>query len=211
MFEAAGARFNNDTGFYELNGLTDLTENDMLSAYRYYTNSPMSGGNGYKGIYKEERKARTFFPKDFTDGYVGFESAFAWCSRLEVVKFSNRGIMHIDKSYAQCFMGCLKLHTILDTIEYLKTATINGTSAFFSCVSLRNVRIKNVNRDLSFSDSPLLSLESLTYLIDNSAAKDSITVTVHPDVYAKLTDPENLEWNALITKATEKQIQFATI
>ncbi len=62
-----------------------------------------------------------------------------------------------------------------------------------------------------FGDSPPLSLESLSYIVTNAVNPRVITITVHPDVYAKLTDPENAEWYAVNTAAQAKQIAFATI
>lgn len=69
---------------------------------------------------------------------------------------------------------------------------------------------------------PRLSLASLRYLVDNAANTAAITVTVHPDVYAKLSGDTTNEaassltadelalWQQLLTDATEKQINFAT-
>ena len=38
----------------------------------------------------------------------------------------------------------------------------------------------------------------------------AITITVHPDVYAKLTDESNADWHALMASAAAKNITFAT-
>ena len=74
----------------------------------------------------------------------------------------------------------------------------------------------------SLSDSPLLSLSTMQYLVSNAANTKVITVTVHPDVYAKLNGDmtneaaaatpadELAQWQALIAQAAEKQITFAT-
>lgn len=45
----------------------------------------------------------------------------------------------------------------------------------------------------------------------NAANTSAITITVHPDVYAKLTDESNAEWYAVLTAAAAKNITFATI
>ena len=39
---------------------------------------------------------------------------------------------------------------------------------------------------------------------------DSHAVSVHPDVYSKLTDEANTEWYQILLDAAEKNIQFAT-
>lgn len=41
--------------------------------------------------------------------------------------------------------------------------------------------------DISFADSPLLSKESLLFMINNCASNATFTITLHPDVYAKCT------------------------
>lgn len=51
----------------------------------------------------------------------------------------------------------------------------------------------------------------MQYMIDNAANTAAITVTVHPDVYAKLSDETNAEWHALLAQAAEKNIIFATL
>ena len=65
-------------------------------------------------------------------------------------------------------------------------------------------------RNFGIKDSPLISLESLQYLITNAANTSPITVTVHADVYAKIQDETNADWHALIASAQEKNITFAT-
>ena len=57
--------------------------------------------------------------------------------------------------------------------------------------------------------APVISSTSLQYLVDNAINETPITVTVHPDVYAKLTDETNVEWYAVNTSAQAKQISFA--
>ena len=53
-------------------------------------------------------------------------------------------------------------------------------------------------------------MESLQYLVNNASNTAPITITVHPDVYAKLTDEANADWYAVNTAAQAKNIAFAT-
>ena len=58
----------------------------------------------------------------------------------------------------------------------------------------------------------LLTLESMRNIVNGKASSmATATVFVHPDVYAKLADPENTEWHKVLTDALEKNISFATI
>ena len=115
---------------------------------------------------------------------------------------------YTDISYAFC--DCINLKKILGIIGF-ESWTANRTSnAFYDCKALEEVKIYHLRSDISFGHSPLLSFQSLDYIVTNAANSNAITITVHPDVYAKLTDETNTEWNALLNTAAEKQITFAT-
>ena len=48
LFEAAGAKYNEATGFYELNGLTDITEAEMVEIY--VQTGTFGCGDNYPGV-----------------------------------------------------------------------------------------------------------------------------------------------------------------
>ena len=79
-------------------------------------------------------------------------------------------------------------------------------------------------RSFSLKDSPLLSLATMQQIASKTAAEgEPFTITVHPDVYAKLTGdttneaaaaltPEELvQWQQVLTDAVAKNISFATV
>lgn len=116
-----------------------------------------------------------------------------------------------DMFYA--FHGCKKLKRIINQIYVYGIQDESFFDHTFSqCILLETVLLYKLSASISFSDSPLLSLESLQYLITNAADKTfiPITVTVHADVYAKIQDESNTDWHALLSAAQEKQITFAT-
>lgn len=90
------------------------------------------------------------------------------------------------------------------------TEESNMYLAFDKCAALEYLLLKVLKVSVSFQDSPLLSLDSLQYLVNNAANTSAITVTVHPTTYAKLTDTSNAQWHAVLTSAAQKQITFAT-
>ena len=79
-----------------------------------------------------------------------------------------------------------------------------------------------IKKSFDVRTSPLLTFSTMQYLVTNAANTSSITVTVHPDVYAKLTGDttnaaaaaltaeELAQWQALVTTANNKHISFAT-
>ena len=58
--------------------------------------------------------------------------------------------------------------------------------------------------------SPNVNLYSVNFVVQKAINTSAITITVHPEVYAKLTDSTNTEWYAVNTAAQAKQIAFAT-
>ena len=85
---------------------------------------------------------------------------------------------------------------------------------------LKDVRVQITNGDiLFFKDSPLLSYESMQYLVDNARNTKAVIVTINPTTYSYLAGTAQPteevggtteEWQALMTTAASKQISFAT-
>lgn len=208
LYVAAGAVYNQNTGFYELNGLTDITEeemkviyvqtnhmdyienmNDVFSALNFRTNL------GFKQV-------RRVYNRTFN-----LKNAFRENKNLEVLKLgdSTNDNWVVKCSDVQDFVYyCRNLKEIIGYIEC--PVVVN----FLYTPLLEEIRFKNIVRDFGIKDSPLISLNSLQYLITNAANTSPITVTVHADVYAKIQDETNVEWHALLTAAEAKQITFAT-
>ena len=81
---------------------------------------------------------------------------------------------------------------------------------FERCERLEEFRLTGLKVNIGFPQNRAISYASMEYLISNAANSNAITITVHPDVYAKLTDEANAEWHALLAAAAEKNITFAT-
>lgn len=109
------------------------------------------------------------------------------------------------------FHTCEKLREIDAILDVSQASNVGAIANFQECKNLEEIRVRRLKTDINFSSSPKLSLASLQYIVDNAANTGPITVTVHPDVYAKLTDEANAEWHVLTALASEKNITFATI
>lgn len=210
LYVAAGAVYNQNTGFYELNELTDITEEQMKVIYvqthgaqrMYNRNNVFEGANTIR--------TNLQFRNNFSIGLDGkFRCDFFNCSVLEVA-YVSPSIMYADNT-AYMFERCPKLKKIIGILDIRNiTSDVNVARMFYQCGLLEHVRISSLKVNISFAYSPLISLESLQYLITNAANTSLITVTVHADVYAKIQDETNAEWHALIETAAAKQITFAT-
>ena len=209
LYVAAGAVYNEKTGFYELNGLTDITEEQMKLVY--VTSNPTKRVTDLCSVFASS-SIRTNLPFLNRGGYKPIDcyAAFVNCSNLEVVALGvEDGVIFYPTRIPYMFHNCIKLRTVIGVLDCGNTNQPND-KAFANCRALENIRLNKLKYSISFGNSPLLSLKSMQYLITNAANTSSVTVTVHADVYAKIQDETQTEWHALIETAAAKQITFAT-
>lgn len=207
LFEAAGAVYNPETGLYSLSGLDDLTEEQILESY---VDTMLQVGN----YPMRSTRIRTFFPIPYTQDLRFWYFA---ASNLESVQI--RKVMSVNAYSIDQFCGyCSKLKKVLDIIN---VENVSGTSfsIFPHSPLVEYFRIKNLKKNAVISDCPLLTLDTVSYLVDNAANTSAITITVHPTTYGYLTgtiEPTEQvggtteEWQQIVTDAAEKQITFAT-
>lgn len=212
LYVAAGAVYNEQTGFYELNGLTDITEEQMREIYNQ-TNH-VTRQTDLSGMFVNTNNIRTNYPFKIDGGYkrIPCYATFVRCTNMEVVAFTkSTNDVFYSSRVIYLFQYCRKLKEVIGIIrmDYVDSSE-KYDNMFYQCTSLVRVSLRGVKYDISFSDSPLISLESLQFLITNAANTSAITVTVHADVYAKIQDESQADWHALIASAQEKNITLAT-
>lgn len=228
IYEACGAVWNEETGYYELNGLTDITEeeilNDWLLSYGLFPNPS----------YKAYRLKRTNFPPvSYMQVYYGNDFLFSMCgSSGEVFNLwpldRNGGVPTSEDKFGFFYPTKLSnslnsnrnLREVLGFIDMSRCTIRNGINFAIICPELREIRILNLDNNINFAlDSPLLSYESVKCLVDNAAATAPRIVTINPTTYSYLAGTAQPteevggtteEWQALMTTAAGKQISFAT-
>lgn len=184
--------YNRDTGYFELNGLTDITEAQMRVIMR-----ESSGANYLCDYCHSFGEARTFLPVRNSRGSWGHgaDHAFARCANLEVLDFDNSVYVGIS---GNSFNGCIKLREIrngkLITNAYSKDA--------LNLQNLESFKARIVS-DFNLSNASKVTYDSIEYMVSNAINTSPIIVTLHPTAFARLTDD-------LIAQAAEKQITFAT-
>lgn len=82
----------------------------------------------------------------------------------------------------------------------------------FRASNFKTIYLCPKSQFVSFSDCSLLffGCQQLVTIVGGMTFTSAITITVHADVYAKLTDPQQADWYAVNTAAQGKQISFAT-
>lgn len=223
--EAAGddgyARMDNGVFDCKLNGVP-LTYEEAIEVYASY---PLSKHrNPTRQAMFSGSRDKTLFPIN-TDSFLAtnYIETFLSCHNLVAVKFitaSNNPIVAIS-SAQNMFKNCESLKYIYGVLAF--TSNVNVSGAFDFCLSLEEVRIKDLAKSLDLASSPKLSLDSVAFMVQNAANTTAITVTVHADVFAKLTgdttneasaaltEEELAQWAQVLTDALEKNITFATV
>ena len=222
LFNAAAgsagyAKFTNGVWDCKLNGLT-LSYDEAVATYEACVGMNTIGAAKDSCFYKYPY--RTTFPIH-RRGVANAALMFGQAENLEVVTFYDPDNVPFEVSrFDGAFNYCGNIHTI-NGVFNVKKAINYGV--FYECRKLRNVQIAGIAKNFSILHSPLLTLASVDYLITNAAnGNTAITITVHADVYAKLTGDttneaaaaltadELSQWQALLTKAAGKHIAFAS-
>lgn len=188
LFVARGAVFNAQTGYYELNGLTDITEAQMVEIYN--TSAGILGGNWESAFYRSNCRTN-FYQLRLNSRYSATE-CFRETLKMEVVKLSS----YIGSSSIMGYLtnGYLMFHQsgvsmILDSIDcrYLTEATM----MFNYCSKLTKVQLYQLEISISFTSSPFLERDSILYIANNRTKTNPITVMLHAEAVARLT-PEDI-------------------
>lgn len=203
--KANGIEYNTKTGFFVFNTLTDLSEEDVINILEagrphpgnsdclYYgkpvrTNLPLKGFNKYANV-----------------PYASTISIFKLCDHLEVANVDN---LRFDYDM---FFGCGRLRKIIGSNTMIHS-TANVADLFGRCVNLEEIEsfpLSNLkSKSINLSPCPNLNLGTFQRMIATATQAEAISITVHPDVYAKITDEANAEWHQLLTDAAAKNITF---
>lgn len=170
-------------GYWYLNGLGDLTNNDMLNIMQ--TNRVLS-----KALYVGKiHKFRTNL--NFEDGnpqlYYGYSDATELIRdnrNIEVLRLPKDTGYPFAPTHINSFcLSALKLIHIINILSGEFLSSIDDRA--FQCKNLRTIKFKRLKCNVSFSLVSGLTLKSVLYMINNEAATSPITITLNADVYNK--------------------------
>lgn len=193
---------------YGCNGTDDLTYEEAVEIKQLYSKRKT---DDYSKMFFAAT-VRALLPVWLPNASVKLGSMFQSAARLTKIVFRSNASPCIVRigNFTATFHTCSNLKEI-DGVLDVSNMTSPIYSTFMLDGRLEDVWISGLKYSANFQDCKSLSLASLQYLVDNAANTTAITITVHHDVYAKLTDESNTEWNALLAQAAEKNITFATV
>lgn len=201
---------------YSINGGTGSFV-DAVKAMSYYCERPLKDMTAMC-FGKTLKLLPTFIAPNAVD--VVFNNAFQSLYGIDKVVIKSTldgGAIYAGDMFAAFNSSKVKeIDCILDVSK-----ADNVKNAFVYC-RMEKIKLRGLKSDVSFHYANKLSLASLQYLVANAANTKTITVTVHPDVYAKLSgdttnaaaaalpSDELAQWQQVLADAVTKNISFAT-
>lgn len=190
LYISAGAKYNEATGFYELNGLTDITEEQMWVIWQ----------EDLSGWYRKGRTnlTRNIAYKGTDGGYSDGQKMSNICNGNANLEVFNLGSDFYASYSFVAFAGCTKLREVSPQYKIIPYTEPLGYNIFSNCPALQEVRfnMQYVTRGrVLFSESPLLSKESVLSIITTMGAvpkENPFVITLHPTAYARLKDDADI-------------------
>ncbi len=197
-----GAEVDHLPHHYYLNGLGDITEEQMEYIYQrkddmtiFITSGMTNGGRFWQDV--DDDRLRTLFGTNnygrwITDKTVSNVNPFA-STKIEVIKWDNKErLANVNgASLAMKASGLFFQNTKLRVVDRFM---LSADFDFQRAPNLEELRLWATNFNITLSKNPKISKTSIIYTIENvlkSTAK-SLVITLHADVYAKCI--EGGEW-----------------
>lgn len=201
-------QYNEDTGFFELNGLTDISYKEAIEIMKL-PNIDV----GYSGNNKSlcHSLARTTIPLHVA--YTDWEGLLVDMTKLEVVRFvdgyitSGQDPETTPISVIKTGFLFTKCYNLREVKPILSLSASDWMEQHFYGTGLppniEKIWLKNIRFNIEAKQCRKIIPECVTYMVENAANTTDITITLHPDAYARVTDE-------LFALAAEKNITIAT-
>ena len=194
--------YNERTGWFEMNGLTDISWKDMRAIAEI--------GACPDTISAQTKNTSTYYNGIRTNQFTrGFSSQ----SVLNNSHFTDIEVLHLNNTIALPQSGWMSLDCeVIAIIGYFNLGyaiPFDQGNAFSVQTTLESVKLRSLKQSFTLNIK-MLSWDSINYLITNAANTKAITITVHADVYAKLTGGTVDNWGSLDALASEKGVKLVS-
>ena len=227
-------RYNEETGYFELNGLTDITYEEALRIYEVGAITTYDCAGFYN--VKNNGFIRTNLPRKI-DSQWGYNSQGFNAHNF----FTNKGIevLNIEPFWGEDPNGFIvdsrlnghgitsnfynfadnewenrvNLRKIIGVIDLRLMPQRYQFNALTFCTKLVDVKIRNCGCYMKLHAAAKLSLESVRYLAENATATaEGITIRIESVIYAKLTgDTTNEEVAAMDPEELQKWMELVPL
>lgn len=194
--EVAGAVYNRETGYFEMNELYDITAEQMRVILKTYNRNittreiPISIAND---------SARTNVAiKVYTQGAKIMVSG----ANYETIAIDSTHKMGETAFLRWSLSSMPKLRKVIGRLNFIDTMNCLIGNNFSNLRNLEDVTIRTLV-SINLSECPKLSYSSIEYIVANAANTKPITITLHPDAYARVTEE-------IFAAAAQKNITIAS-
>lgn len=211
--------YNENTGYFEINptmygkevGFTDIGYKEAISIYER-TGITKTVNKPYIGL-----NIRITMPL-YNGGVYSNSNLVAYGDSVEVLCPVVNENAYIQNAFSALCMN-KNLRTIFGQVLFAKNTNLS---------TINTIRLENFhfnlmgNNKINLKSAPHITYTSLLKTIQSSSNESNSTITVHADVFAKLTgdttnaaaaaltSEELAEWQQILDIATNKQITFTT-
>ena len=211
-------RYNEETGYFELNGLTDITYEEALSIMAagplIDSLSPFAGG--------QFSKIRTTLPSVRASGFGYVHRLITlythiFSANFEVVNLNPATqeedlCVSNDHNIADYVFASRKYIGALNLKLYNKSLNLTTQCGAYN-KAFDGLVIKELHTDAKIraswgGNTREYDAEFLTKMVGYATNTTPITIQVEQWAYDRITDPDNGEWNNILTATAEKNITF---
>jgi len=211
-------KFNEETGYFELNGLTNIAYDEMVRIFnygdffRFYQSGDMCIYNA--NINGKYCAVRTLLPTTISKYVV---ESFIRLSGFVTLRISFQDYIVLrtaNVNYA--FYNEMNfLREIRDEIRIFGSGSFANT-CFRYCPRLESLKINRLSTNITLQECKSLSLASVVYMVTNAGNTTAITITLHATAYARCqADTTEYTYNGqtytgVIAYAAAKNITIAS-
>ncbi|MBQ8365433.1 MAG: SGNH/GDSL hydrolase family protein [Bacteroidaceae bacterium] len=219
LFVAAGALYNDTTatimrtapwgesvqhlaGHYYLNGLGDVTEEQMMKIYTRKEALRNMKGRSCQLL----ASMRTYIPIAYNTNAIQYVYdatsplyLFGGNTALEILLWSAVKPFSLNPTYEHAVPvvgDCKAMFSGCTALKIIGALTLSGATSvanmFQGCSALEYVFLRGIKMSISLSDSPNVAKESVLYSIVNATPTTAITLTLHADAYARLAEDTDI-------------------
>lgn len=189
-------QWNEETGFFEGNGLLNITYPQarviMACPPQLIRSETNAAGNTYRVQYPGTLKqnCRTLIP---WQAFYWFSSSFEWVwsdmSALEAVRWPTLGVTITTYPCKKALgdLGTVPKHNLKAVLGEINKL-LSDLTVFYACPALESLTVY-AQEGLDLSKCPKLTAESVQFTAGHIVStQTAATVKLHPDVYAALTE-----------------------
>lgn len=214
-------KYNEETGFFELNGITDITYEEAIAIYQFRIPTLYFQYDTQHSNYHPVRQIwsmplRTVFPLVTNDSVGTMFNYFSMLSSVKVLAVASPKAMGLPIfNMNNAFQVCRSLVEIKGKMDV--SLCTNFVGWLYLASELKEFDLYGLKVNISIAGLSKASFNSVNLLVSQALNTTPITITVHANVYSALTGSASYpfnggtqeEWEQLLQDATNKQITFA--